>query len=151
MKLQEMIAIEGTKGYSVLCYGLFKTDYNSQYVNALLQQQKSLKTSIYKLWEDGWNYYVILVEMNFKQFDDLHNVINEAVGLLMHDEGCLVSACMVDGIFADVEDLFSEINSNEIYAYCFQDGSRVVNFDDESRPLEKWKNIIRNQKAKIGF
>ena len=142
MKLYELLRVEGTDRYEVICFLLFPAGSIGTAVEAC---RRAIDTSMYQvtgLSSDGWPNEVVVVEATFYDPELVPRLTLDSIDRAFAVNGCRAAVCMLDGAFCEYDDIFSPAVANLTYAFCVELGSAVFCASGTVRAAEGWRSII---------
>jgi hypothetical protein len=149
MEVIDALAIEGGRGYGVLCYGIFNlSDLEEGFESAGVISSGN-DGVVYKLYSEGWGRGVILYELELKEASDVPARASIMLDQMMGIGSCVAAFCMFDGAFYSYNDVFSEDVADQIYAFSFGLGKSVVNMDRDFLQSRGWLEVIEGCRRRV--
>ncbi|MEZ5610449.1 MAG: hypothetical protein R3E45_08440 [Rhodocyclaceae bacterium] len=142
MEVFDALSVEGSKNYSVLCYGLFSTASLQAAFEALWVVENRSKSKIHRLIFEEWPNGILLNEVEASSGEDVPSTILLALDRMFDSGPCLAAFCMYDGAFGTYDDIFSPEVADQIYAFCFAKGQQIVNLDSVFLSTREWASVI---------
>ncbi len=142
MNLHELLRVEGTDRYEILCYLLFPPVGADMAVKACRRAFAAANCEVTELLSDGWPNEVVLVEVAFEDPRLTARLTLQTVQRALTVNGCRAAVCMFDGVFYGYEAIFSQEFADQTYAFCLDADSGVFCGSGSLRATEGWKAII---------
>ena len=149
MHVQEALLVEGTSGFSILCYGIFRpSDLDMDCPEAGFFE-KPQNSQIHLLFDDQWPNCVLLMETLEENVEDIQNSISNSFSCMFKSGNCLAALCIYDGGFFEYKDIFGSSAADQTYAFCFSEDHHVVNLDAELLSSKEWALIINRCRKRL--
>ena len=139
MRYSEALLVEGTSRVVILCYGVVPRELANEKFDLL--RRSGLKT--YKILEENWPNCVLLSEVSVSEESNISAAISDSLRQMLDGNQCIVALCIYDGAFGGYEDLFAAAIANQIYAFAFENGSHVINLDENFLESTEWASIVK--------
>lgn len=149
MRVHEALLVEGTSRFDILCYGVFRATDLESVSHAFGIEENSNDATTHMLFEEDWPYCVLLIEASTNNIREIQSAVMSSFSRMFMPGNCLTALCMYDGAFGGIDDIFSDVLAEQIYAFCFSEGDHVVNFDEKLISSNEWKLVVAGCRKRL--